>query len=270
MKFAYLFRADIENPGDLYSSPMHYLGKGRDGIIVDVFTENIPEMSVDAVIIGGGALFTNKKFVRNINRILDNIHAKHKIVWGVGYDTDFVDKEIKNCFDLFSSREHKIDFDIDWVPCASVLHPMFDELENTTPTKDFLVVDHFKRSIDFDRPHTRILNRPNDIRTILNQIADHRFIITSSYHVAYWSILLGKKCAVIGKDLPSKFRRMKHFPAIAKEWNDSIIDIAKVWPDARYESILANHSFHRKLENLLNIENPAQLSWHLNLKRNIQ
>lgn len=268
MKLAYLYRVDTENPGDLYSSPMHYLGHGRSGVVVDVFTENTPEMSVDAVIIGGGALLTNKKFARNINRQLEKIHARYKIVWGIGFEPDNIDIKVKNQFDVFSTREYNLCKDVDWVPCASALHPIFNNVKSIEPTQDFLIVDHFKRSIEFKRPHTRIINRPNNIGNIVEQIANHRFVITSSYHVAYWSILAGKRCAVIGDKLPTKFNRMKHFPVIAKKWNDELYDQATVWSEARYESIRANYKFYRKIEDLLGIDNPAQLSCmqHAHLK----
>ena len=267
MKLAYIFRTDYENPGDLYSSPMHYLGEPYKGIAIDAFANNVPEMEVDAIIIGGGALMTNEKFVNALTNITEKIHAKHKIVWGVGFESDNVAVDIKNNFDLFSTREYKLNSEIDWVPCASVLHPQFGKIKSVIPTKDFLVVDHFKRSIKFDRPHTRIINRPNCIGNILEKIADHRHIITSSYHVAYWSILAGKQCYVIGENLPTKFRRMKHFPVIANQWDNSLIDQSRQWDDALYESTLANYRFHRQLEDLLNIENPAQLAWHQNFKR---
>jgi hypothetical protein len=271
LKLAYIFRVDLENPGDIYSSPVHYLGHTRSGVIVDVFANDVPEMEVDAAIIGGGALMTNKKFIRNLNGVLEKIHAKHTIVWGVGFDPNNTDIEIKNSFDLFSTREYKLHSDVDWVPCVSALHPVFDQVESVIPTRDFLVVDHFKRSIEFSRPHTRIINRPNDIRTVVQQIASHRFVITSSYHVAYWSMLSGRPCAVVGEGLPSKFKRMKHFPVIADTWNDSLTDLAKTWPDARYESIRANYLYHRKIEELLGIENPLQLAsmQHKHLKRDL-
>lgn len=259
MKFAYIYRLDTDNPGDLHSSPMHYIGD-RQGIVVDVFTDNIPEMEVDVLVIGGGALMTNKKFVRNLNTKLENIHARHTVVWGVGFEPNNIDIGIKNQFDLFSTREYKLDSTVDWVPCISALHPMFDEISNMPVVNDFLVVDHFKRTIPFNKPHTRIINRPNNIRTLLGQIASHNFIVTSSYHVAYWSILAGKKCAVIGDSLPGKFNRMKHFPVIADQWDDSLVDIAQVWPNARYESVYANYKFHRKFENLIGVSKPAQLS----------
>ena len=267
MNFAHIFRVDYENPGDLYSAPMHYLGPGYSGVMVDVFADNIPEIEVDTVIVGGGALMTNRKFVNNLDRLFERIHARHRIVWGVGFETDNIDIDIQHQFDLFSTREYKLDLAVDWVPCASALHPKFDQIQSTTPSKEFLVVDHFKRSIAFDRPHTRIVNRPNSMQHILEQIADHRFVVTSSYHVAYWSILAGKRCAVVGNSLPTKFRRMKHFPVIADSWNDSLIDIAQLWPEARYDSILANYRFFRKVEDLIGIENPAQLAWQLNLRR---
>ncbi len=160
MKFAHIFRVDVENPGDLFSAPMHYLGADYNGIIVDVFADNIPEMEVDAIIVGGGALMTNQKFVNNLDRLFEKIHARHRIVWGVGFETDNINIDIRHKFDLFSTREYKLDADVDWVPCASVMHTKFDSIKSTKPSKDFLVVDHFKRSIAFNRRHTRILNQP--------------------------------------------------------------------------------------------------------------
>lgn len=271
MKFAYLYRFDPENPGDLYSSPMHYLGHSYEGVVVDVLAQDIPKMTVDAVIIGGGALFTNKKFLRNLNHKLEKITAKKRVVWGVGFDTNNIDVNIAQQFDLFGTREHKIDKNISWVPCSSCLHDIFVEKENTKPVKDFLVVDHFKRSIEFDQPHTRIINRPNSIRNIVEQIADHRFVVTSSYHVAYWSILMGRRCAIIGENLPSKFKRMKHFPVKASTWNDNVYDQAKTWPNARYESIKSNHKHFQNFEEVLNIEKPSKLLWmqYKHLKRDI-
>jgi hypothetical protein len=270
VKFAYLFRVDVRNPGDLYSSPIHYLGKDYNGVMIDAFAKNIPEMEVDAVIIGGGALMTNQKFVQSIDTLLEKIHAKYKVVWGVGFESSNVNIDIKNNFDLFSTREYKLNQTVDWVPCVSALHPVFDTVESVKATKEVLVVDHFKRPILFDRRHTRIINKPNNLENIVKQISNHNFIITSSYHVAYWSILAGKRCAVIGENLPTKFRRMKHFPVISDCWHDSLFDQAQVWPNARYDSILANYTFHRKFETLVGVENPAQLAWHLNLKRDNQ
>ena len=268
MKWPYIFRVDFENPGDAYSSPMHYLGAEHSGIIVDVFADDIPEIDVDVVVIGGGALMTNKKFLTALDKKLEKIHAKHKIVWGVGFDSDNVDINIQEQFDLFSTREYKLSQSVDWVPCSSVLHPVFDQVESTVPTQDFLVVDHFKRSIPFEKNHTRIINRPNSIHNIVQEIAKHNYVITSSYHVAYWAGIVGRKYAVIGESLPSKFRRMKHFPVIAKTWNDDLYDQAKVWTDARYESTLANYRFSRSVEDLIGIENPAQLAWQRVLRRN--
>ena len=261
MKLAYIYSHDIDNPGDLNSSPMHYLGNTCNGVVVDAFAADIPKMSVDVTIIGGGALLTNKKFVRNIKHKLDSIQSKFTVAWGVGYDPVNIDSSIAEQFDLFSTREYKVNANIAWVPCSSVLHKVFRKMENVVPTKDFLVIDHFKRPITFDREHTHMVNKPNSIHNIVQQIADHRFVITSSYHVAYWSILMGRRCAIIGDSLPSKFKRMKHYPIQANIWNDDLYDQAKLWPMARFESIQANYRFYRQLEDLIGIKNPLQLGW---------
>ena len=141
MKLAYIYSHDIDNPGDLNSSPMHYLGNTCNGVVVDAFAADIPKMSVDVTIIGGGALLTNKKFVRNIKHKLDSIQSKFTVAWGVGYDPVNIDSSIAEQFDLFSTREYKVNANIAWVPCSSVLHKVFRKMENVVPTKDFLVID---------------------------------------------------------------------------------------------------------------------------------
>ena len=71
---------------------------------------------------------------------------------------------------------------------------------------------------------------------------------------------MGRRCAVIGDNLPKKFNRMKHFPVRTKLWNDDVYDQARQWDDARYESIKANYKFHRQIEDLTGVENPLQLA----------
>lgn len=251
MKIVYIHRYDPQNPGDLYSCPMLHLPKDRKGVIVDIFANDVPDISADVVIVGGGALLSNKKFLNNLNHKLENIQSKITVAWGIGYEPDNINPSIMDQFDLFGTRDYNVNPDMQWVPCVSSMHEIFTEKQSVSPTKDFLVVDHFKRSIEFDREHTRIINKPNWFTNVVEQIVDHRFIITSSYHVAYWSTLLGRKCAVIGNKLPGKFNRMKYFPIKEKVWHDDLYDLAQVWPDAREDCVQTNLAFQQQVENLI-------------------
>jgi hypothetical protein len=248
LKYAYLFRRDFQNPGDLYSCAMHYLTTDKNGIMIDVYDENVPEMEVDTIIIGGGAIFSTKKFIDLVDNILLKIKSKHTISWGVGL-TNTLQSEIKSTFDLFGARDF-IETNQTWVPCPSVLHPAILQNLDKKPTKKFLVVDHWKRPIEFSRNHTRMFNKPNNIETVIESIADHKCIFTSSYHVAYWATLLKKKTYIIGDNLPLKFYTMKHRPKIATKYSDDLLNQGTVYYNAYDECIDATKQFRNKVEEI--------------------
>jgi hypothetical protein len=249
LKYAYVFRRDFQNPGDLYSCPMHYLTNDKNGIMIDVYDENVPELEVDIIFIGGGAIFSTKRFIHSINNILSKVKAKHKIVWGAGLN-DSLKEEITTSFDLFGIRDF-VDSNQLWTPCPSVLHPTLIKNVNKIPTHKFLVIDHWKRPINFPRKHTRMFNKPNNIDTVIDAIADHKRIFTTSYHVAYWATLLKKKTYVIGEDLPLKFYTMKHSPVIASKYSDALLMQGTVYRNAYDECIDATKQFRNKLEELV-------------------
>lgn len=251
MKWGYLFSADPANPGDWYSSPMNYMSPDRRGVVIDIFLQNAPEITVDVLIIGGGALFTNGKFYRHLQNTLSCIQARHRIVWGVGFEPTRLDISVFDQFDLASTREYNIDERIDWVPCASAMHLIFNSVESVKPKHDFLVVDHFKRFVPFERQHTRLINKPNHITAVVHAIAEHRFVITASYHVAYWAALVGRPCFVIGHSLPGKFFHYKHPPVIASTWDDDLLDQAQIWPEARLEATQANQQYLKRINQLV-------------------
>lgn len=258
--FAYLFRKDFDNPGDLYSCVMHYFFPNRAGIMLDVYHTNIPNIEVDVLFVGGGAIFTTNKFIHDINSILDKITAKYKIAWGVGYNPN-LKQEIQHNFDLFGIRDFGVE-DHPWVPCPSVLHIELLKNINVTPTKDFLVIDHWKRPIEFADECTRITNKFNNIQHVIKLIAEHRYILTSSYHAAYWATLLKKKTFVIGNGLPDKFYTMKHSPLIAPKFDYDLIDQATVHNYAFEECMAETNNFRVKVEELTSIEFSFQNSWN--------
>ena len=142
----------------------------------------------------------------------------------------------------------------DWVPCPSVLHPAFNENLKKISTKDFLIIDHWKRPITFNKKVTRIANKPNNINAILEAIAEHRYVITTSYHAAYWATLLRKKTIVVGSNLPQKFYTLKHQPVIVPKVEVQSIDEATVYHSAYDECVLANNVFRVKVENFIGMD----------------
>lgn len=248
LKCAYLFRRDFDNPGDLYSCPVHYFFPDKSGIIIDVYDENLPDIEVDVVFIDGGAIFSTIKFINSVEQILTKVKSKYKIVWGVGLTSTLQDHITLN-YDLFGTRDFNTT-NFDWVPCSSVLHPMLFKNLNKIPSKKFLVVDHWKRPIEFMYEHTRLNNKPNNIHAVIEKIADHEYVFTSSYHVAYWATLLKRKTYVIGNELPAKFYTMKHSPTIESKFTDDLLDNFVIWETAFDECLEANKSFKQKVEEL--------------------
>lgn len=249
-KFAYLYRMDIENPGDINSTIMRYFTNNLHGLMIDVSVPDIPKMKVDTLFIGGGAIFTTEVFINNINTILKNVEAKHKIVWGAGVLKDLIPKEIKK-YDLFGTRDVLKGFE--WVPCPSVMHDSFVKFIDKPRKKGMLILNHWKRPIDIGIDCTIIKNKPNVMDEVLEAISDHTYVLTSSYHAAYWATLLKRKVILIGENLPAKFDNMKHYPVIAKTFSKDLLQKAKVWEDAYFESIVANNNFRKKVENLIEI-----------------
>jgi hypothetical protein len=252
LKYAYLFRQDFENAGDLYSTIRHYSTEDKHGIILDVYNDNIPNIDVDVLFIGGGAIFSTDHFTSSIEKILEKVNARFKIVWGVGISPNFTNN-ITAPYDLFGIRDNNVT-GYDWTPCPSVLHNSIFTNLATNPTKKFLVINHWKRPINFPYEHTAINNKNKNVTDILDCIADHEYVFTSSYHGAYWSTLLGKKTFVISETLPSKFFTMKHSPIIANSVTDDLFDKSIVYKNAFEECLTATQNFRNKIENLIGVK----------------
>lgn len=253
MQNLYLFRKDYSNPGDTWSSPVHYLGDKWEGITLDVDTvHNLEDRQFDNVFIGGGALFTIKNYMNNINETLKTIKFKNLIVWGTGrglaYNYPFLDQTPN----LIGFREWEPDYFsniIDWVPCASVMHPLIKKYREVNHIKDFLVIDHWKREqIIFPAEHARITNKPQNIESMLEAISKYKWVLTTSYHAAYWATLLNKRVIVLKVETEdNKFRAFKHAPVVSNKFNWELIVSSVNYPDAYEESLTANLNFKSKI-----------------------
>ena len=143
------------------------------------------------------------------------------------------------------------EFEQHWVPCASVLHPCIENNMSHVATKDFLVIDHWKRKpITLDIHHTRLVNNPCTIEQIVSTIADHNYVLTSSYHVAYWATLLKKKVIVISDPWQFKFDHFRHPPVLAEKFSWGLLDRARSYPEAYKQCLSANKQMLKTLREL--------------------
>ncbi len=256
MNNLFLYRKDYTNPGDIWSSPMHYLEDSWQGVELDVnYSHNLENRYFDNIFIGGGAIFTVGDWIYKIQKTLETCKFKNLIYWGTGrgltHDFPFVEYVPT----LAGTREYEpghFNGYQSWVPCASTLNPLIEKYLKVVNTKDFLVVDHWKRApIMFPAEHSRITNKPQTIETMLETISVHKWVLTTSYHAAYWATLLNKRVVVLQVDsADNKFRAFKHPPVIAKKFNWEVIVKARNYPTAYEESLNANLRFRDRLYSL--------------------
>lgn len=252
MNLIYAHRRDYRNPGDLWSTPREYVSSDYEGIVVDnMGHQGKPNESVDAVIFGGGALLSGGKWFDRWDLIKARYSAKKYVAWGVGtrpnINNDF--PEIVGSFDLYSTRDWDSSGPNDfWTPCVSCLHPLLKENQDKKPTKDILIVDHFKREIETDvEADTRIVNKPSKLEDMIACISDHRYIITASYHVMYWATLLKRKVVVGGKPRPWKFEAFKYAAPQVNFVSKSTLDQPMIYDFSYAECVQKSMEFGRKV-----------------------
>jgi len=180
-------------------------------------------------------------------------------LWGIGHNSKY-----KKYFDNITEYNINVnDFKVagtrdysmpgEYVPCVSCLHPIFDQKFDIKQEmgvvfhKDILndskIIGKFK-----DYP-TAANNMPLD--RLIGFIGKTEKIITNSYHVMYWSMLMGRKVAVVPNS--SKFYDFKYDPVITS-FGRAVNDVHKAQV---YEGILdecreINHKFAEKAFDYLN------------------
>ena len=185
-----LYRADIKNPGDFFSPPTRYINFNNYNTMYFDFLK-LPEKKqyeCDMIIIGGGGLFGDEKWLNLFNIWLERIKYKYCIAWGVGIDKHIENNIIFKKFDLIGCRSKNTIYR--YVPCASCLHPIFDKYKKVTGNNESRI-SHIKRII----PNS-ISTNYNSLENNIKIIANSNKIITTSYHIWYWAKLLNKKVEI--------------------------------------------------------------------------
>ncbi|GAX36981.1 polysaccharide pyruvyl transferase family protein [Nodularia sp. NIES-3585] len=209
---------DSTNIGDLFSAPTKYFTfPGYTVEQADIRNINVNDIRDKHIIVGGGGLLY-KPFLDSFAKLIESKANTKLIAWGIGqqsYGSSFTHEELHN----FDYSQYLTDFDLvgirdfnykdNWVPCASCMHPAFDKKRDIK--HEFVVFSHKKFQIKIGNI-PQMTNNNQNIEEILDFLGSGETILTSSYHGAYWGILLGRK--VLSFPFSSKFHTLKHTPGI--------------------------------------------------------
>lgn len=215
---------DPNNVGDLLSSPLRYFAfpdfQCETEDIRTVEAERLRDMHI---LIGGGGLVF-ERFLPQIQALCHTKGRGKRIFWGVGQQRyGAQEKMLATPFDygpylaeadLVGIRDYSMPYP--WVPCVSCMHPAFDKAR--TAQHEVVVFSHKKFQIDIPGL-PRMTNSHKNFEEVLDFLASGETILTSSFHGAYWGILLGRR--VVAFPFSSKFMTLKHLPALyaVKRWS---------------------------------------------------
>lgn len=211
------------NHGDEASSPFHYLS--WPGASHTCITKLDPD-DARPLILGGGGLF-----MRNYADRIGELATKRKvIIWGAGlnYARGPVPPELARSLGLcyrigVRDRVYASNYGFQYVPCASCLHPAFKSLQRWEPTNDVVVYHHnWEHEPEFVQDYSARYNmdRTHSLLGIFEFLASARVVVTSSYHGAYWAMLLGRRVILYGAEAMRFYTGLPYLPPIARDQQD--------------------------------------------------
>jgi hypothetical protein len=231
------------NLGDLNAAVSKYFDLGCE--VRDIWAD--PPEPESAVIYGGGGLL--HECYQGIIRDRALIPWAKTILWGIGTNTHGVEDDpypdwIDNCF--VGMRDYGTKYR--WVPCASCMSPLFDVKRE--PSCKVVVYRHARDSVLPSINAPTMENVIEDaasaevgLERALNFLGSGHYVVTDTYHGAYWATLLGRK--VILYPFATRHRKFKHKPSMLErhqDWREGR-PMAKVYPEALEECREANRRF---------------------------
>ena len=224
----FINRVDEGNCGDRVVCPLlHYYDYFSQYYIMrhDMrFIDYDRITSGDVVIIGGGGMFNYAEFTnRAINRVLDT--GATVLAWAPGFNTHseycgMFQTEIN--FDRFASitvRDFQNSYGLDYLPDVTC---KLQGLEKQYAVKRKFGIARHKdfpiKGLAFDT-----ITNDQKLEDILRFIGESEVVISNSFHMIYWSLLMGKK-TVCAEPFSTKFYSYQYKPAYYNPQTDKLQD----------------------------------------------
>jgi hypothetical protein len=196
----------------------------RDALQRDLTNLEVDDIRGNVVILGGGGLIGYPFFSPSVERIKG--FASAVIGWGLGYnvhgETTADWQSHKNGYALLGIRDYGERQD--WVPCPSCMSHFFDN--PPTPLREVVFYYHHDTYLEFKSLAGEVPSLNNCVVSIgeaVEFLASGSVVLTTTYHGAYWTALLGRKVVVLNP-CSSRFYGMG-FPvsfSSATDWKNHI------------------------------------------------
>jgi len=253
-KIHFINRVDDDNAGDQVCSPYNYFYdyfRNYNCLRHDIDYINWIEISPsDVIIIGAsGMLYVTEDFQKNMNKLLDICPTV--IAWSIGFNTHSDRPIITNIdtsrFKLIGIRDYMHPSGLPYLPCVSCFS---GELDKTMENKRKIgIIDHKYFPVPIDIAGERINNSEN-FQIITDFIASSEIVISSSYHIIFWSILMGKK-TICANPFSTKFDYFIYKPVFYSGNLEEDIKKTQIYPHAIIEARELNNIFFNNVKKII-------------------
>lgn len=201
-------------------------------------TDYFPELSATAlpsgaprdwflqgpVVIGASGMIY-PDFIKFFEWLAEN--AKHPVIaWGIGHNFHGETKREYptwlNKFALVGLRDWGTSYQ--YVPCPTCMHPCLTEAANINPSHEVVIYEHTSSPVRLGGvPAPRMDNcHAGGMADVVRFLASGEIIITSTYHGAYWGMLLNRK-VLVWEPWSTKFYTFKNPPRFVtnKTWRQA-------------------------------------------------
>lgn len=222
----------------------------------------------DVVIFGGGGLLDNSDALNIVlNKLFDK--CDNVIIWGAGThrynDGNIFSKKTATTLINFEKaalcgiRDYNHPYNLPFVPCASCLHPAFSASKNNVKIKREIgtITSALEKQFAVSGLPSSISNAQS-MGAVVDYILSSRIILVSSYHGAFWSMLLGRKVILpssrLGVDKYKYFKYPVGFYEGSKFDEKELLRIASEIPeppDFLMEAQALNISFFKKVRDYI-------------------